>query len=222
MEKKKMKIWKKILIIIGIIFIIFIIHTVRNMIILRGLETKVSKYVDSQNHYEKIINNTIQTTTVTEYYCKDDKAILNLTTTLKDTGEVRKLTNYFEGEKTNTYIDANGDKIAMLDSNGIPSKIMIISMNFDDNFWILLQVSATSFIKSEEYNGKQCYSINGSFLDETYIEKETGLMVRSIQGTSQDETGNKSDIVVEYYYEFDNVDDSVFVEPDLSEYKIQE
>ena len=47
-------------------------------------------------------------------------------------------------------------------------------------------------------------------------------MVRSIQGTSQDENGNKSDIVVEYYYEFDNVDDSVFVEPDLTEYKIQQ
>lgn len=222
MEKKKMKVWKKILIVVGVIFAIFVIHTVRNMIILRGLETEVAKYVDSKNHYEKIINNTIQTMTVTEYYCKDDKAILNLTTTIKETGEVRKLTNYFDGEKTNTYIDTNGEKIALLNSNGIPSKIMIISMNFDDNLWYLLQVSATSFIKSEEYNGKECYSINGSFLDETYIEKETGLMVRSIQGTSQDENGNKSDIVVEYYYEFDNVNDSVFVEPDLTEYKIQQ
>lgn len=221
MEKKKMKIWKKILIIIGIIFIIFIIHTVRNMIILRGLETKVSKYVDSQNHYEKIINNTIQTTTVTEYYCKDDKAILNLTTTLKDTGEVRKLTNYFEGEKTNTYIDANGDKIAMLDSNGLPSKIMIISMNFDDNLWYLLQASATSFIKSEECNGKECYNVDGAFLDEMYIEKDTGLIIKSYQGMTKDENGNKSDIVVEYYYEFDNVDESVFVEPDISEYEVQ-
>lgn len=222
MEKKKMKLWKKILIVVGVIFAIFVIHTVRNMIILRGLETEVAKYVDSKNLYEKIINNTIQTTTVTEYYCKDDKAILNLTTTIKETGEVRKLTNYFDGEKTNTYIDTNGEKIALLNSNGIPSKIMIISMNFDDNLWYLLQVSATSFIKSEKYNGKQCYSINGSFLDETYIEKETGLMVRSIQGTSQDENGNKSDIVVEYYYEFNNVNDSVFVEPDLTEYKIQQ
>lgn len=222
MEKKKMKLWKKILIIIGIILVIFVINTVRNMIILRSLATKVDTYANSQNHYEKIINETAQTTTVTRYYCKGENAVTHLETTIKATGEVRKLSNYYKGEKTNTYIDSNGDKIAMLDSNGIPSKIMIISMNFDDNFWILLQVSATSFIKSEEYNGKQCYSINGSFLDETYIEKETGLMVRSIQGTSQDETGNKSDIVVEYYYEFDNVDDSVFVEPDLSEYKIQE
>ena len=40
--------------------------------------------------------------------------ILNLTTTIKETGEVRKLTNYFDGEKTNTYIDTNGEKIALL------------------------------------------------------------------------------------------------------------
>lgn len=222
MEKNKMKLWKKILIIIGIIFIIFIIHTVRNMIIISSLENKVAKYIDSKNHYEKIINDSGQTTTVTKYYCKDENAVTHLETTVKATGEVRKLSNYYKGEKTNTYIDANGDKIAILDSNGLPSKIMIISMNFDDNFWTLLQVSVTSFIKSEEYNGRQCYSIKGSFLDECYIEKETGLMVRAIQGTSEDENGNKYDIVVEYYYEFDNVDDSVFIEPDISEYKIQE
>lgn len=223
MEKKKMKLWKKILIVVVAVFAIFVIHTVRNMIILRGLETRVAKYVDSKNYYEKIINDTIQTTTVTEYYCKDDKAILNLATTIKETGEVRKLTNYFDGEKTNTYIDANGEKIALLNSNGLPSKIMIVSiMNFEPDLWYLIQMSAASFIKIEEYNGKECYSINGFFIKGMYIEKETGLLIKSNQGMMKDENGNESDIVVEYYYEFDVVKDEDLVEPDVTEYEIQQ
>ena len=43
------------------------------------------------------------------------------------------------------------------------------------------------------------------------IEKETGLLLKT-------ETGN---LIGERTYEFDNVDDSIFVEPDISQYKIQ-
>ena len=34
--------------------------------------------------------------------------------------------------------------------------------------------------------------------------------------------GNKTDVIVEYNYEFNNVEDSIFTEPEISEYKIQE
>ena len=45
---------------------------------------------------------------------------------------------------------------------------------------------------------------------EIIIDKETGLFLKS----------TATDDVVEREYEFDNVDDSIFVEPDISQYKI--
>lgn len=47
---------------------------------------------------------------------------------------------------------------------------------------------------------------------EIIIDKETGLFLKSTA------TGD----VVEREYEFDNVDDSIFAEPDISQYKVKE
>lgn len=220
MNKKKIVI--TILLIILILIIIFLGFTIRKMIIIKDLNQKISKYVDSDNHYERIINNSSENKTVTEYYCKGENAVLFLNTTIKSTGETRKLTNYYKGEKTNTYIETGKDKVALLDSNGLPSKIMIINFDYGNNIWNLFQIALATSIKSEEYNGKECYLFNSRMADDCYIEKETGLILKAKYGTEVTENGNESDIIVEYYYEFDNVDDSIFVEPDISQYKIQE
>ena len=45
-----------------------------------------------------------------------------------------------------------------------------------------------------------------------YIEKDTGLLVKMMEGTT----------VSEREQEFNNVDDSIFVEPDISQYTISE
>ena len=47
---------------------------------------------------------------------------------------------------------------------------------------------------------------------ETYIDKETGLFVKTTQnGTT-----------TEREYEFNNVQDSIFIEPDIGQYKLKE
>lgn len=222
MEKKKIKLWKKILSLLAVLFLIFIIYTIRNMIIFSNLQKRVSQYIDNNNHYEKIINYSGSTTTITEYYCKEGKSLLKLETTIKSTGANRKLTNYFDGEKTNTYIESNEDKIAILNSNAIPTELMILSLDYN-NLWNLFQLSATSFIKNGTFNDKKCYVIYGGLIaKETYIEKDTGLAIKRTDGFTTDENGNKSDIIVEYYYEFDNVKDEDLIEPDISEYTVQE
>ena len=214
MNKKKILITT--LVIILILISIFFGFTIRKMLIFKNLNQKISKYIDSDNHYEKIINNSNNTKTVTEYYCKGENAVLFLNTTIQSTGETRKLVNYYKGEKTNTYIETEQDKIALLDSNGLPSKIMIINLDYGDNIWNLFQIALATSIKSVEYNGKECYLINLGKNNYYYVEKETGLTLKAKYGTE-----NNSDIIVEYYYEFDNVNDSIFLEPDISQYKIQ-
>ena len=47
---------------------------------------------------------------------------------------------------------------------------------------------------------------------ETYIEKDTGLFVKSTDGNT----------LTEKEYKFDNVEDTIFIEPDISEYTLKE
>ena len=74
----------------------------------------------------------------------------------------------------------------------------------------------TTLIRKENYNGKTCYIIENFSPDGVeynnirYYEKETGLPIRNI-----DEEG-----IIDYKYEFNNVTDSTFEEPDISLYEI--
>ena len=51
--------------------------------------------------------------------------------------------------------------------------------------------------------------VNGS--EEIYIEKDTGLYFKTIE----------EERISEREYEFNKVDDSIFVEPDISQYKLK-
>lgn len=99
--------------------------------------------------------------------------------------------------------------------------------------WQTFVYSAMSRIKSVKYNDKDCYSINSKMSLESaydvdkkqeiicmiindtsreiYIDKDTGLLVKRITSVE----------TVEKEYEFNNVDDSVFVEPDISQYELK-
>lgn len=218
----KRKILITILLIAIISILAFLAFTIREMITLKNLNKKVAQFVNNNEHYEKIINDSGNTTTITEYYCKGDNAVLFLNTTLNSTGETRKLTNYFKGDKVNSYIESGEDKIALLNTNGIPSKVMIRQVDSGNNLWELFLVSLATSIRSEEYNGKDCYVLSLGENAKTYIDKDTGLTLKAIEGVAVDENGNEIVQTIEYHYEFDNVDDNIFVEPDISEYKIQE
>lgn len=218
----KRKILITILLIAIIAILAFLAFTIREMITLKNLNKKVAQYVNNNEHYEKIINDSGNTTTITEYYCKGNNAVLFLNTTLKDTEETRKLTNYFKGDKVNSYIESGEDKIALLNTNGVPSKVMIRQVDAGNNLWELFLMALATSIRSEECNGKDCYVLSLGENSKTYIDKETGLTLKAIEGTVVDENGNESVQTMEYYYEFDNVDDNIFIEPDINEYKIQE
>lgn len=218
---KKLKKLKIILLIFLLLIVIFLGITISKMIIIKNLNDKVSRYVNMDNRYEKIINDSKETITITEYYTKGESAILFLNTTIKSTGEVRKLTNYYKGEKTNTYIQADGNKIALLDTNGLPSKVMILTLDYGDSIWNLFQMAIATTIRSGEYNGKECYILSIGNNSESYIEKATGLRVKAKDGISVDQNENKSPIIAEYYYEFGNVKDDIFVEPNIDEYQVK-
>ena len=228
-----MKLWKKILIVIGIILLIFAIFIGRKVWILKGLQRKVSQYTQISNYYVKItqddhgqittINNDGQKVTVTEKqiyetYKKDNQYLAKIEVLSSD-GTRKKLMNYCNGETTNTYIETDQVKVATLNSNEIPSSAMIIDYWSEIPVKEFIKTALFSKITSEEYNGKDCYKVSNYPLSsllysaddenfEVYWEKETGLMINSG--------------LAEFEYQFNCVTDEDLVEPDISQYTIQE
>lgn len=214
---KKKKILKIVLIIIAILIALFIVHTVRNYVIITNLQKQVSKYQDSTNYHIKSMTTESNGTVITmEYYRKDNKEALFLESNLN--GEISKISVYNNGERTDTFFDTKEEKVAQLDSGNMMS-VHIVSYIETANNWHTFLESMRTNIKSTKYNGKECYIIKGFLsiyspgfeVGETYIEKDTGLFVKTI------ENGR----VGEREYEFNTIEDSIFVEPDISQYKLK-
>ncbi len=220
MKNKKMlkNVLKAVFIILAILILLFIIHTIRNYVIITDLQNKISPYKDSTNYYIKSVSTENNGTVVTlEYYKKDNRQAVFLERNLN--GEINKISMYDNGERTDVFWDNKENKTAQIDSGAFMA-VGIYNNLETDNKWQTFLGSISSKVKSANYNGKECYIIKG-FLSstsltfegaETYIDKETGLFVKITE----------DDIVSEREYEFDKVEDSIFIEPDISQYKMKE
>ena len=211
---------KKILMVLGIIIailvVIVLVHTIRNYMIITDLQNKISQYADSVNYYTKSIATVKDGTITMEYYRKDNNQVVFLERNLNDT--INKIAMYNNGEKTDTFTQTPDTIIAQLNSGTIMS-IGIYNHLETENNWQTFLGSMLASVKSTNYNGKDCYIIKGFMSStsltfegaETYIEKDTGLFIKDIEGET----------ITEKEYEFDNVDDSIFVEPDISQYTLK-
>lgn len=219
MEKKKIRKVLKIISIVALIALaIVVIHTIRNFIIITNLQSKISEYSNSTNYCTKSVANENNGIIITmKYYKKDNKQAVFLERNLN--GEITKMSMYNNGERTDLFIETTDSKIAQLNSGTIMS-VDIYNQLETENSWQTFLGSIFSSVKSTKYNGKDCYAISNfmssnslSYDKQTvYIDKDTGLFVK-----------NEIDkIVTEREYEFNNVEDSIFVEPDISQYTLKE
>ena len=209
---------KKILKIIGIILLIviaiFLIHTIRNYVIISDLQEKISKYVNSTNYRTKSVTTENDGSVVTmEYYKKDNKEVVFMERNLN--GEISKISIYNNGERKDTFYDNKEGKTVQLNTDNLMS-VNIYNFMESDSKWQTLFGSIFANIKSANCDGKDCYIIKGflssmslnSTSSETYIEKDTGLYFKKVDGEN----------ISKREYEFDKVDDSIFVEPDIGLY----
>lgn len=209
-----MKNIKKVLKIVGIILLIlivlFLIHTVRNYIIISKLNSKISQYELSDNYHIRIVNKYESGEILTiNYYRKGNKQVR--ITERDANNQIVKMSAYGNGERIDLFFDTEAEKTANLDIGSTILEMEIYNgFNYNTIQENIIQ-SMFSTIKSEEYNGKKCYRLTnkeGTLL----IEKETGLRIK---GYAEDEE-------IEFEYEFDKVDEAVFVEPDIGKYQIKE
>ena len=217
---------KKVLKIVGIIVLVVIvlllIHTLRNFFIVRGLQDNITKYIDSSNYHIKAFTKEQNGTEMTvNYYVKDGKHVTFVERNMN--GNISKLTTYGQNDKKefNVYIENGESKVVKLDAEGVAMSVQILNGVESDSTWHTFISSMFAFIRSEKVNGKDCYVVNNFppyvnlasiGKNEYYIDKDTGLMIKSVT----------NDIVSDREYEFNNVDDSIFIEPDISEYTIQQ
>lgn len=215
---KKMRILKIILL---AILIIFVINTGRNMIIISNLNNKADNHTKYSNYHKKTTNFTGDGLVIIDTYYKDGKTATFLRRVKEE--QTNKILAYQSGEITNMYYQTGDDKKAQLNQKNAFLATNIFNYLESNNILEILVRSVTTNIKTVNCNGKDCYLITDYFSsnilmsknDGAYIDKETGLIIRMTM------SGDSTDTVTDYAYEFDTVTDDIFIEPDISEYKIQ-
>lgn len=213
---------KKILKIVGVIVLIllasFIIHGIKNFIIISKLQNKISEYINSNNyHYNVISYENNNKAIISDYYKKDNNRAVFIEDQRNENR--KKLSLYKNEENTHLFVEIGAEKtLKILDSEStaLPD---IPSVLDTDNSWQTFLCSTICTITSTKYNEKDCYKIK-NYLSPFYavsygtkltliIDKDTGLLLKSIEGEE----------ITERTYEFNNVDDSIFVKPDINQYK---
>ena len=215
---------KKVLKIIGIILLIIlilvVIHTIRNTIIISGLQNKVKQYSNSNNYHIKATTQVSENTTmIINQYQKEEKQLLILERIVND--EKVKISYYNTGSRIDMFTETKDEKIAELGKVNEILGLNSITPLQTDNLWQTILYGLPTRITTVKVNDYECYSIDdflspynllGKNKTEYDIEKETGLVRKIIL----------DDQISMREYDFENVDDSIFVEPDISQYKIKE
>ena len=221
MNKKIVKkILKIILIILLVLFVLFLLHSFRNFMIIKKLQKSIEPYLSSTNYHLHSINSQDNgDSIVMDYYKKGSKE----TSIIERVSEKNptKISTYINDESVTTYIDTPSEKYVT------PNRNIVLSINIynwceSDNDWQTFLISTFCNIRTSKYNEKDCYIISNFFspyfLYESfdsnllYVEKDTGLLLKTQVGS----------MVSERSYEFNTVDDSFFVQPNINEYTLKE
>ena len=212
MEKKKMKLWKKILLVVLAIFILYSIYIIRNFIIISNIVNVSKEYATKTNYIANLYSIQGNSVNVSKSYNKDGKYLSLIQTKVNDINNSIKLTVYKSDNEGLAIIESGDSKTAILNNNVIGGIYLNTFSNlYDGDILQKLFFSAITRISTEECNNIECYHIEISSGWKVWIDKENGTIVREINGG----------FVTERRYEFDVVKDEDIVKPDISDCKIQ-
>ena len=213
--KNKMIILKAVLLVVLIFFVIYI---GRNMIIIGNLQNKVRKYYDSNNYHIEWYSYSSNYTSLIEVYKKDDKIIQRDFISHLEEQNNDEIISYTTEKGTNVYF-MNSKEYGTLEKKVYPS-LDIKSLDYikTDSILEFAFQAITSQITTVNCNGKDCYKID-TLGATKYIEKTTGLTIRVLNDTTSFKNydyGRAESSVGDIFYEFNNVTDEDFVEPNTT------
>lgn len=216
----KKKIFKIIGILLLIIVILILLYIIRNTIIVTKLQKNIKEYTSKTNFSIKVTNLTSEMSKMTvNYYKKDNKEAVILERIVD--GNLVKMSFYNNGERRDFFIETNDKKTVQVNTKNQLLGLNITDSLQTDNLWQTILYSSIARIKTENVNGKECYKVSnfyspywmyGENITEFYIEKDTGLLIKTVI----------DDEVAVREYSFDDVEDSAFVEPNIGLYTVVE
>ena len=206
-----MKLWKKILIILLILLAILTIFTVRKFIIIKKLVNESKEYASKTNYFAVVQSLQNGNVSMLKSYHKDGNYLTIIRTYGKGIQDERGLTRYKKDNEEIGILQSGQEKIAILDGSVLGEVNVVNIFSTLDNTMQQLQFAIMSRITTDNYGNVKCYLIE---LDnwKMWVEKDTGLVIREINGET----------VAERFYEFDIVKDEDIIKPDISDCKIQE
>lgn len=216
----KKKVFKTIGILVLIIVILLLVYVIRNTIIVTKLQKNIKEYTSKTNFSIKVINSTSETSKMTvNYYKKDNKEAVILERNVDENSV--KMSFYNNGERGDLFIETNDKKTVQVNTKNQLLGLNITDSLQTDNLWQTILYSSIARIKTENVNGKECYKVSnfyspylmyGENITEFYIEKDTGLLIKTVI----------DDEIAVREYSFDDVEDSAFVEPNIGLYTVIE
>jgi len=210
MEKKKMKLWKKILIALLILLILFALLVLRNFIIISQLVESSKEFADKTNFVAVVQSLQGGNVNILKSYNKDGNYLTTMKAYGKDIQNERGLTVYNKDNDKIAVIYSEQNKVALLNESIVGEVKVINVFSTFENIIQQLQISVMSRITTDNCGNTECYLIE---LDnwKMWVDKESGLVLREINGS----------IVTERFYEFDIVKDEDITKPDISDCEIQ-
>lgn len=224
MEKKK--IIKICIIVLALVVVLVLVYMTRNYIIAKDIIDKnVAKAVQSESiHTKTIIKEGENVRETFDNYKKGDKE-LTINIMNNEDGSETKISMYTVGTNETTYYENKEGKFVeqeeVQEMPVITEEDAYAQFEKESKLETFFAGAFTSF-KSVNIDGKDCYLIekselpifkdfeNGKNKTEIYVDKDTGLIIRTVA----------NGLTTEYEYEVDNVNDVIFTEPDISEYEL--
>lgn len=210
MEKKKMKLWPKI--VLGVFAVVIVLLTIIVMVnnsIINKIVAKQKENVNRQNYSYTVQSNSSENT-MTKIYYKDG---------------------------TRIYVIKNNDRSAIIWNNSNTKEMITIVPNLlkatvqkydsDDSTSIpyLLDASMSralklsSIITSDTVNGEECYKVS-SLGQKLWFSKSTGMIVKEMNGTVVKD-GKEMSYVSEFKdWKFNQLTDIDVTRPNLIGYEI--
>ncbi len=234
---KKINILK---LIISLILVVFIILTARKVIIISSLSKNAENTINTSNYHTVTYSYYLEDYSKTEVFSLGDKKKI-ITTQRKDNG-INKITifarkNESSSENDKKYI-ANIYREVKDEKDGKIEKVVNLNQEIEifvnpqnvtktENYLQLFVYSILSSVKDTTFNGEECYyisnfkSVNNNLEEGMYVNKSTGLPISSIAYEYKNPDGTRGRVPTsDYIYEFNEVKEEEFVEPNIDEYKV--
>lgn len=211
----KMKILKCILLIIILGYALLV---GRRTFILFSLSQKAKENQFNSNYYVKLYSYQGSALTITESYHKGEDYLTTRTSFNKD-NQISQITFYKKGAEEICFTQWNGKKYLQDMKTMLGGQVLPVTY-VSDGLLANLQYAFLIGIDSTYCNGRACYVIKGDTY-ERYIDKETGLAVREIEKSSKS-VERQTDMVVDYAYQYNVVEDSDIVKPDITDAIVHE